>query len=188
MKKMKKTFAVWLLIMFMATFASSLVYLISQRSLRLGADELPVLLANTVLTRLKSEQSPKSSIPSEKVDISTSLSAFVMVYDSDKDLIASSGNMRGSQPLYPAGVLDNIGKDNESRVTWQPDKGLRFASVAIRYNNGYVVAARSLTEVEKITSTIGKLIILAWLACAVFSGLVLGAAYLLTGKQEAKIE
>ena len=184
MKKMKIIFMVWIIIMFMASFTCSLVYLISQQSLRLGANEAPSQLANETAINLKNGQNAKNAIPNEKIDITNSLNTFVMVYDSTKNLIASSGTVRGSQPLYPSGVLDHVTGNKESRVTWQPDIGLRFASVAIKYEDGYIVAARSLSETEKLIGMIGKLIIYAWLACTIFTGLVLGVCYLVMIKEK----
>jgi len=64
--------------------------------------------------------------------------------------------------------LDNVAQKGETRVAWQPETGLRFATVAIKYNNEYIVAARSLSETGKLIDKLGRLIFMAWLACAVF--------------------
>lgn len=83
-------------------------------------------------------------------------------YYENKNLIATS--VMTGDPSYPASVLDYVGQNGESRVTWQPASGLRYASVAIKYDNGYIVAARSLSETERLIDTIGKLVLAAWLA------------------------
>jgi hypothetical protein len=163
--------------MFLITFTSTLVYLVTQQSLRLGANEPPLQVATETLLKLQSGLSAKDAISAEKVDISKSLNAFVMVYDSNKSLIATSGIINNSIPLYPKGVLDNVTQKNEARVTWQPKVGLRFATVAIKYNDGYIVAARSLSETEQLIGKLGGLVFLAWLACTVFSAFALGIIY-----------
>jgi len=178
MKTGKKVFVVWIIIMFLATFTCSLVYVVSQQTLRLGANDLPTTLAAETAIKLQNGQNASDAVPAEKVDASKSLNTFVMIYDKDKNLIASSGTMGASQPVYPPGVLGNVDQKGEARVTWQPKAGLRYASVAIKYDNGYIVAARSLHETEKLIGIAQNLILLAWLACAVFSALVLVLFYL----------
>jgi hypothetical protein len=182
MKTGKSMFIIWVIVIFLVTFTCSIVYLVAQQSLRLGANELPSQLAIETSIKLQNGLSAKDAIPTEKVDITKSLNGFVMVYDSNKSLIATSGVVGNNQPVYPKGVLDNVAQKSEARVTWQPEKGLRFATVAIKYNGGFIVAARSLSETEKLIDKLGQLILLAWLACAVFSILSLGVIYIFLKK------
>lgn len=177
MKAAQKLLVCWLIIMFLVTFTSSLIYLIAQQSLRLGANEQPVQLAIDTAIKLNNGQNANQAVSSEQVDISKSLSPFVMVYDANKNLISTSGMMGSSKPIYPKGVLDNVAKNGEDKVTWQTPIGLRFATVAIKTNSGYIVAGRSLTETEKLIDHIGKLVLEAWLACAIFSGIALFIIY-----------
>ena len=182
MKKAKNIFVLWLIVMFLVTFTCSLVYLVAQQSLRLGANELPSQLAIETLIKLQNGQSVNDAIPTEKVDISKSLNAFVMVYDSNKSLSATSGIMDNNDPVYPKGVFDSVDLKSESRITWQPEVGLRFATVAIKYSNGYIVAGRSLTETEKLIAKLSELVFIAWLACTVFSAFSLGVIYVFMKK------
>ena len=46
-----------------------------------------------------------------------------------------SGMMGNRMPAYSKGVLDYVAQKGESRVTWQPQVGLRFATVAVKYDN-----------------------------------------------------
>jgi len=177
LKTTKKIFALWVIMMFLVTFTSLLVYLAAQQTIRLGANDIPSQLAMETSIHLQNGQNAKDAIPAEKVDISKSLNGFVMVYDSSKNLVATSGTLDSSNPVYPKGVLDYLDQKTESRITWQPEAGLRFASVAIKYNNGYIVAARSLNEPERLIGKLGQLIFLAWLACAVFLTAVLAVSY-----------
>ncbi|MCX5780217.1 MAG: hypothetical protein NTV45_05260, partial [Firmicutes bacterium] len=109
----------------------------------------------------------------DKVDISKSLSPFVMVYDADKKLVAASGTWVNSLPTYPSGVLANTAAKGETRVTWQPQNGLRFATVAVQYSKGFVVGARSLHETENRIADMGKTVGLAWLAGAFLAAVLL---------------
>jgi len=182
MKTRKNIFIFWVIIMFLVTFTCSLVYLVTQQSLRLAANELPVQLAVETSIRLQKGQIVKNAIPVTKVDISKSLNAFVMVYDNNKNLIATSGIMGGSEPAYPKGVLNNVDKKGESRVTWQPKIGLRFATVVIKSDSKYIVAAQSLFETEKLIGSIGTIVLFSWLACAVFSAFGLVIIYIFMDK------
>lgn len=177
MKAAQKLLVLWLIIMFLVTFTSSLVYLVAQQSLRLGANEQPVRLATDTAIKLEKGQSAEQAVSTEKVNLSKSLSPFVMVFDSNKNLLSSSGIMDNGIPAYPKGVLDLVSQKGEDRVTWQPQTGLRYATVAIKTNNGYIVAGRSLREVEKLIDEIGRLVLLAWLACALFSAVGLLIIY-----------
>lgn len=182
MKTVKNLFIFWIIVMFLVTFTCSLVYIAVQQSLRLGANEQLMQLAIETSIKLQEGLSVKNAIPADKVDISKSLSTFVMIYDNNKNLVAASGMMGSSEPVYPKGVLSYVDQKGEDRVTWQPQTGFRFATVAIKYSNGYIVAARSLHETEKLIGMIERLIIFAWLACAAFSALAFGVIYFLMKK------
>jgi hypothetical protein len=54
---------------------------------------------------------------------------------------------------------------------------VRDAWVARKYNNGYIVAARSLFETENLIDTLGRLILVAWVACLVCSAIALTVIY-----------
>lgn len=163
----------WLIIMFLVTFSSSLIYLITQQTLRLGANEQPVQLATDTALKLENGQNAQQAIPADKVNIAQSLAPFVMVFNKNNNLVATSGMMGNRSPVYPIGVFAAVNKNGEDRVTWQTQTGLRYATVAIKYSEGYIVAGKSLSETEKLIDKVGRLVGLAWLACALFSALAL---------------
>ncbi|MGZ5486360.1 MAG: hypothetical protein ACXWFB_10700 [Nitrososphaeraceae archaeon] len=84
-----------------------------------------------------------------------------MIFDSDKNLIATSAMTGNVEPVYPKGILDYVDKMGEDRVTWQPQDGLRFATVGIKTGDNYIVAGRSLQEPERLIGIIGKLVFFA---------------------------
>jgi len=180
MKLLKMAFILWLINMFLVTFTCCLIYIVAQQSLRLMANDIPTQTATDALIKLQDGQDLNNIISSNKIDISKSISPFIMVYDNNKNLVEESGMMGNSKPTYPTSVLSSVDKKGESRVTWQPQAGMRFASIAVKYKDGYIVAARSLKETEKVIDTIGKLVLIAWLAYAIFSFLVFGFYYLFT--------
>lgn len=165
--------------MFMLTFTCLLVYLVTQQALRLAANELPVELAIQTFLDLSHHQNTKIMLPTGPVDISKSLNPFVIIYDRKMNLVATTALIHNQKPLYPKEVLKELTHQNEIRVTWQPKPNLRFASVAIKYQNGYIVSGRSLLETEKLINQIEKIVIRAWFAGALFAGVMFFILYLL---------
>jgi hypothetical protein len=181
-KTVKNILIFWLIIAFLATFTSLLVYVATQQVMRLGANEMPAELATEISINLENSKNLQDSIPDEIIDISKSLRTFVMVFDKDKTLIASSAVMGKDNPDYPKGVLDSVDKKGENRVTWQPQKGLRFATIAIKSGDKYIVAGHSLKETEKLIDTIGNMVFYTWLACMIFSSITLAIIYIFIKK------
>ncbi|AIE61275.1 hypothetical protein [Bacillus methanolicus] len=173
----KKLFFIWIITMFFITFTCALTFLVAQQSLRLGADSLPAQLAKDTAIQLQKGRNAQDSIPPQKVDASKSYDGFVMIYDKNKNLVATSGMFDTKKPAYPKGALDYVSKKGENRITWQPQNGLRFATVAIKSNNYYIVGARSLHETEIIINKITQIVFYAWLACLIFSAAAILVIY-----------
>jgi hypothetical protein len=188
MKKLRSIIIIWVTIIFLVTFSSLLTYVVAQQVIRLGADNLPATLAIETSIKLEKGQNPAGSVPDETIDILKSLETFVMIFDKDKNLIATSAMMGSEKPVYPTGVLDFVEKAGENRVTWQPVAGSpresshRFATVALKSGDYYIVAGRSLKEPERLTGVIETLILAAWAACAVFSSIALVIIYIFMKK------
>ncbi|MBX4209554.1 hypothetical protein KW799_02605, partial [Candidatus Parcubacteria bacterium] len=105
-----------------------------------------------------------------KVDVATSLSPFVAVYDEAGKVLASSGALGGKALSLPQGVFAYADKVDEDRVTLEPEKGVRIASVIRKFDQtaygkgkGYVVSGKSLREVEDRIGKIGFLAALGWM-------------------------
>lgn len=182
MKISRLIFISWSVLLFLVTFTCSLTYLVTQQSLRLGANELPAQLATDTAYNLQHGKNSQASIPANKVDISKSGDTFVMIFDKHKNLLVTSGLIGNQNPSYPKGVLDHVKKNGEDRVTWQTKTGLRFATVAIQTNTNYVVAARSLYETEKLIDKISGLVLIAWIAYFICSVIALGIIYVFVRK------
>jgi hypothetical protein len=87
-----------------------------------------------------------------KIDLSLSLAPFLIVYNSQGNPVASSAILNGRIPVPPAGVFEAANNQGEDRITWQPSGNVRIAAVVVPFhgqNSGYVLAGRSLREVEK---------------------------------------
>jgi len=149
------------------------IYVVGQQILRQSANEPQTYLAQQAATQLDSGASPKSLVqPAFAID--HSLAPFVVIYNLNGSVAASQGTLGGSSPVIPLGVLHHSDGVAYHTVTWQPSSDVRLASVSVRAKNYYVVAARSLGDVEHRTDQIGLLSLFGWLA----SIMTLGATYL----------
>ena len=76
----------------------------------------------------------------------------MIIYDSGGHVVVSGVKLGGQTPKLPSGVLSFAKAHGQDRFTWQPTSGVRLAAVVKPYRagdtTGYVLAARSLHEVE----------------------------------------
>jgi hypothetical protein len=74
--------------------------------------------------------------------------------------------LNGQSPHLPDGVLDYVRRHGEDRITWQPEPGVRIATVVTRYSSarsGFVLVGRSMREVEKRIDQITLFCAVTWL-------------------------
>ncbi len=153
----------WLPLAIATAGLCALVYLTVQQSLRMGANDPQIQMAEDASSRLNAGTSAESVVPTTKVEIADSLAPFLIVFDDSGKVLASSATLHGAIPAYPVGVLDYVSLKGQDRVTWQPEGGVRMATVVVQYKDGFVMAGRSLTEVEKRESQVELLSGLAML-------------------------
>lgn len=159
----------------MVTIIFATIYVSVQQSYRQTANDPQIQIAEDMADQLKSNGVP---IPLDKTDISRSLSPFVINYDDHGKVLFSTAVLNSKTPEIPGGVLENVKNIGQSRLTWEPSPGNRYATVISRYdgaNKGYVLVGRSLREIEIRESNLEAIVAMAWL----MSLFVLGAcAYL----------
>ncbi|MCJ7707749.1 MAG: hypothetical protein MUO38_09050 [Anaerolineales bacterium] len=142
----------WLPIATAVTALSGLVYLAVQQELRQSANDPQIQLAQDAADVLARGGTADGVVPRSEIDVARSLAPFMIVYDDQGEAVASSGALHGQIPSLPAGVLDYVRENSEDRVTWQPEAGVRIAAVIVRFEgaeSGFVLAGRSLREIEK---------------------------------------
>jgi hypothetical protein len=166
------------------TLLSGLLYATVQQVLRMNANDPQIQIAEDTATALASGKPISSIVPNAQIDIATSLAPYVIVFDNSGKAIASSGLLHNQLPSVPSGVFDYVRQNGEDRITWQPEPGVRSATVVTRYGGaqpGFVMAGRSLRESENRTDQLGVIIGFGWLGtlfaalvAVAFSELVLG--------------
>jgi hypothetical protein len=142
----------WLPFAFLGAAIPLLVYVAVQQSQRNDANDPQIQIAQDLARALERGVSAAQALPAGQVDVAEGLAPFAIVYDADGKPLAGNGTLRGQLPSPPRGVFDFVKEHGEERVTWMPDRSVRLAAVVRRTTangGGYVLAARSLREVER---------------------------------------
>lgn len=156
----------WLPLAVVTTAMCGLVYAAVQQALRQGANDPQIQMAEDAAEALRQGAVAESLLPPH-IDVGKSLAPFVIVYDDTGQVVASSGLLHGKVPSLPAGVLEYTRRRGQDRVTWQPENGVRVAAVVARFQGatpGFVLAGRSLREVEKRETQTELMAGAAWVA------------------------
>ena len=141
-----------------------MIYLVGQQGLRSAGNDPQVQLAEDASARLTGGATPATlTIASAPVDIATSLAPFIVVQDTSGAILSTSGQLDGTAPKIPQGVLDTARATGRDVVTWQPRRGVRVATVTVPWSGGTVTAGRSLRLVEEREDTLLQLVALGWL-------------------------
>ncbi|MEP6947744.1 MAG: hypothetical protein ABI863_00655 [Ginsengibacter sp.] len=173
----KLSFSDYLLVMAIITVIFGVVYATVQQNYRTAANDPQIQIARDINARIHKGR-PVESFFADTIDIGQSLSTFVTLYQADQKPVRSSGYLDGKMPELPAGVLGFAKAEGEHEVTWQPRNGVRIAVVIIHSNSspvGFVVAGRSLQEVEIREQDLVTMVFIGWIICI---GLVLFHAVL----------
>jgi len=168
------------------TLICVIVYVVVQQDYRMSANDIPSQLAEDAANSLDKGTDPKALVDSVPVDISTSLSPYIMIFDVRDNVVASSAILDGQSPVPPAGVLKYVRENNDETVSWQPRKGVRQALVLRKTTGGknYVVAAgHSLRKAEEKISMLGQQIIFGWAVSLGILFVVIGGQQLIVRKK-----
>jgi hypothetical protein len=167
---MTRTLVRWLPWAFLATILCGLIYAAVQQNYRQSANDPQVQMAEDAAIFLKSGVAPNQVVPLRKSNIRQSLWPFMTVTDTVGQVLASSVEEE-HPPVPPQSSLEAADRAGMNRITWEPEKGIRHATVIVPYTVGtgtstvgYVVAGRSLREVEKREAQLIANVLLAWLA------------------------
>lgn len=179
----------WLPIAAVATLLCALVYMTVQQSLRMGANDPQIQMAEDAADALAGGAAPESLLPASRIDIARSLAPFLVIYNQAGEPLAASGLLHGQSPVLPLGVLDYVRTSGEDRLTWQPEGDVRIAAVVTSYTGpqtGFVLAGRSLREVEKRESQTESIVGVTWLV-ALAGSLVVAvlSEFVLSGKERS---
>jgi hypothetical protein len=166
----------WVQLAALATATSLLVYLAVQQVGRQTANDPQLQIARDASAGLTAGQSASAIVGTSEVDIGRSLSPWITVLDEKGAILSSSARLHGSARTVPPGVLETTRRIGEERVTWQPESGVRMATVVVHNpKGGFVIAGRSLEESEARTAAYGRLILFGWFATLIGLGIIVAA-------------
>jgi len=155
----------FVLLSLITTLLSGLIFLVTQQSLRLSANDPQIQMAEDTASQLSTQKDTFQITSLPRVDIGKSLSPFEIIYDADGTIISSSGQLNGKVPALPKGVFAYAKEHPDDRFTWQPQDGVRIAAVVKHFSgrtDGYVLAGRSLREVENRVEKLQTDVMLGW--------------------------
>lgn len=148
----KKTVAP-LVALVLVTIVLGCTYVADQQMLRQGANDPQIQLAEDAAAALGRGASAPAIVSSgAQIDVAESNSPFIIVMNAKGTILQSSGVLGTLPPSLPRGVINYMQTHAEDRITWEPAKGVRIAAVIVKFSgraSGFVLAGRSLREVEK---------------------------------------
>ncbi len=190
MKILKNIIRRWLPIGLTIIMLSGLAYLLVQQVLRQNANDPQVQMAEDAAALLAIAKNESLPIPNEVIDYGQSLAPFLMVFDDAGNVVGSSGKLNDIIEVPPAGVLDYVREHGEDRITWQPSPTTRIAAVIIRVEGahpGFVLAGRSLHEVEERSNMLLSLVLLGLIVMLATSLLLVVVLELIFSRHKGKI-
>jgi hypothetical protein len=156
----------WLMPIVVMTILFGTIYVVTQQLDRSQANDTPLRLASQVAAELREGQG--STVDAQPhVDLSRSLAPFVVVENAQGISTSGSGFLEGALVSLPTGVLSSAAQSGRDDVTWQPGRGLRFATVTLKVGDQFVSAGQSLAPSEDRLGTFQLLIGFGWLASMV---------------------
>lgn len=162
---LRRAAAIFLPLAVLATAICGLAYAETQQVLRSGANDPQFQLAEDGAARLDAGADGATVADSSRtIDLAASLAPFVIVFDTNGQVLASNATLDGGSPAPPRGVLAAARPGSPNAVTWQPRDGVRIAAVVVAWKGGTVLAGRSLRLVEQREANAELIAGAAWLA------------------------
>ncbi|MDD4989240.1 MAG: hypothetical protein PHV42_02340 [Candidatus Pacebacteria bacterium] len=176
----------WLPFALIITGFCALVYGTVQQDYRQSLNDPQIQMAEDASAKLESGASPQLVVPTEVINISSSLAPYTIVYGDDGKEVAFSGRLDGNAIIPPLGVFDFAKQNGEDRLTFEPQAGVRSAVVVRYYNNaghsGFVLVGRGMREVEKREVKLEIMVGIAWIVLLVSSFVLIAFLEFLTGR------
>lgn len=161
----KSIFRKWIVGCFILSISFGLTYLTVQQSYRQNANDPQIQMSEDMANNLQNGAEVNSLVSATKIDISKSLNNFIIIFDDSGKQIYSEAFLDHQVPTPPSGVFAYTRQNKQDRFTWQPKEGVRIAAVMTRFdggNKGFVLAGRSLKEVEKRKDILFQNVVIAW--------------------------
>jgi hypothetical protein len=144
---LRRALALWLPVAAAGSVLAFALYGGVQQAQRSAADDPQLQMARDAAAALSAGAAPRQVAAGPPVDIRTSLAPWIAVFDADGNPLAATGSIDGKPPVVPDQARADAA-NGERTFTWEPEAGLRMATVVEPFSDGTVVTARSMREVE----------------------------------------
>jgi len=124
------------------------LFVIMRQTGRLKINRPLVAMIDEAIVKLGKGAEITSVIPRKNIDMTLDNEEYMIIINERGEVAAGSIRLEGITPIPPKGVLDYAKDRGINRVAWQPKKGIRSAIVVKPYPHGWILAGRSLKEVE----------------------------------------
>ena len=161
---------VWFPLAVLSTLFCGLVYATVQQNYRQSANDPQIQIAQDTVATINSGFSPKDAVFRNRIDISKSLAPYIIIYDASGKPIVSGAVLDDKTPNPPKRAFDSAKKFGENRFTWEPKNEVRSAVVLAYYKgkeSGFVLAGRSLREIEMRKTRLEIQVGVAWIVILV---------------------
>jgi|GEM_PF-1374672 len=162
-----KTMVAPIVALMLATIVLGCAYVADQQMLRQGANDPQIQLAEDAAAAMGRGASAPAIVSSgAQIDVAESNSPFIIVMNAKGTILQSSGVLGTLPPILPRGVINYMQTHAEDRITWAPTQGVRIAAVIVKFSgraSGFVLAGRSLREVEKREDALFWGFFVAWM-------------------------
>ena len=168
----------WLPYAAVITLMCGTIYITVQQNFRQNANDPQIQIAENAAYAIAMGADPHYLPDSQVIDMAESISPFIIIYDHDLHPIASDATLHGTIPTPPAGVFAYAKSHGENRLTWQPERSVRNATVVVPYTfndqSGFVLAGRSLRETERRVEALTLNLTIAWFCSMLFTLVLIG--------------
>lgn len=181
-KTLTTTALVWVPLAAVFTIAIMFGYTATQQNYRQSLNDPQVQVAEDAAAMLSAGQDPQTLVPRERVNVATSLAAFINVYNEEGNPIVGSGVLNGTVLTPPKGTFTYASQHGVNKLSLQPRANVRVAAVIKPFNGptkGFVLSGRSMREVESRIDNLTSMALITWfvgLAVSMALTLVLAAA------------
>ncbi len=165
---MLKNIIKFIVVIGIITIIFGTIYATVQQDYRQSANDPQIQVAeDTAKIFSTGDQIQEIAAMYPQINFAQSLAPFIILYDEKGQMIFSTGNMDNKVPTPPIGVLESARTFGENRLTWQPRRDVRIATVIVPYSSsdfsGFILVGRNLREVEIRESHLTLMVFVGWI-------------------------
>lgn len=158
-------FTNWFTYAVLISLLCGIIYFTVQQNYRHSANDPQYQMAEDATNAINKGADPKLVVGSTPaIEISQSLSPYLVIYDGAGNIAAGSATLNGKPLKIPQGVIEYVQKNGKDAATWQPVPGVRQAMVGFSTASKafVIVAGRSLRKTEERIAQLGEQVLLGW--------------------------